>query len=164
MARQVPSYSPRHFLGYVRCPPRRPEGFQGGATRILSNIVDEVAMPLLLNLRQHIPIHIRRLTFSKMERQYLKRIEAGDALVDKELIAIVQEAEAHLREMRAADQVPDPWPTEKNEDISTPSEGPLKPPRPMAQRLQRPGNIEDRLGQCVPENEGPETRACHKCK
>ena len=32
----------------------------------------------------------------------------------------------------------------------------------MAERLQQPGNIKDRLGQLVLENEGLETRACHK--
>ena len=48
---------------------------------------------MALNLRKHIPIHIRRRTFSKTERQDLKRIRAGDALVNKdELIASAQEA------------------------------------------------------------------------
>lgn len=121
-------------------------------------------MPLLLNLRKHIPIHIGRLNFSKMERQYLKRIEVGDALVNKELIAIAGEAEAHLQERRAAGQVPHPRPTLKNEDLSTPPEGPPTPPRPMAERLQQPGDIKDRIGQRVLENEGSEKRACHKCK
>ena len=57
---------------------------------------------MALNLRKHIPIHIRRRAFSKTERQDLKRTRARDALVNKdELIASAQETEAHLLQFEA---------------------------------------------------------------
>ena len=58
-----------------------------------------------------------------MERKYMKRTRAGDALVNKdELIAIAQEAKFHLVEFGAEMRAPgpDPRPTEKNGDPLTP--------------------------------------------
>ena len=47
---------------------------------------------LALNLRRHIPVHIRRITMSAMARKDKKRTQNTEPLVDKdEVIAIAQE-------------------------------------------------------------------------
>ena len=74
---------------------------------------DEVASPLLfaglmtsrglaLNLRSHIPIHIRRATLNVMAREDERRFNEGELLTDKdELMALAQKKETFLLEFEA---------------------------------------------------------------
>ena len=74
---------------------------------------DEVALPLLiaglmtprglaLNLRRHIPIHIRRATLTAMMRDDEKRFKQGKLLMNKDqLMALAQRKEAFLLEFEA---------------------------------------------------------------
>ena len=74
---------------------------------------------LALNLRRHIPIHIKRVTLNTMMREDERRFDQGELLTDKdELMALAQKKEAVLlgfeAAMRTAGQTPDPRPTEGN--------------------------------------------------
>ena len=167
----------------------------------LADRFDEVAIPLLtaglmtsrglaLTLRQHLPIHIRKATLLAMKAEDKKRIRRGDALINKdELMKMAQAEEGFLlefeAEMRAAGQVPDPRPVE---------EGAIEPPlaarphRQMADRLgpqiaqelrdvlgmvpaalrDRVGtpptrDIRERLGTRIEGTPLPDTRSCHQC-
>ena len=115
----------------------------------LADRFDEVAVPLLtaglmttcrlaLNLRRHIPVHIRRSTINAMMREDEKRFEKGTLLMDKdELMALAQRKEGILlefeAEMRAAGQVPDPRPT--GDDLPHPAPPPPRPHRVVGDRL-----------------------------
>ena len=114
----------------------------------LADRFDEVAEPLLiaglmttrglaLNLREHIPPHIRKATRGAMMREDMKRFKNGDPLVDKdELLKMAQDSEAFLQwfetEQRAAGLTPDARDTEIGH--TTPSH-PKATPRPMEDRL-----------------------------
>ena len=92
----------------------------------LTDRFDEVAEPLLagglmatrdqsllvLNLRAHIPAHIRKTTLGAMMRQDMIRYKKGEPLTDRdELLQLAQDAESFLlgfmTEMRAAGLQPD---------------------------------------------------------
>ena len=122
---------------------------------------------LALNLRQHIPYHIRKATMAAMTREDKKRVKKGDVLINKdELIVLAQEEESFLLEfeveMRAAGQVPEPRPVQDPAPRPTPE---VPRPRPMAERLGHvPAcDIKDRLGTRVEATPTPETRDCHLC-
>ena len=65
-------------------------------------------------------------------------------------------------EMRAAGQVPDPRPINMVDILPSPENIP-RPPRPMAERLQRPGNIMGSLGARTPNRPVADIRECHQC-
>ena len=125
----------------------------------LTNRFDEVAEPLIsaglvttrglvLNLRAHIPAHIRKTTLGAMMRQDLMRFKKGLSLTDRdELLQLAQDAESFLLEfeieMRAAGLTPDARQTESNQ--TTPP--PYKPThRPMEDRLGARRDVRERLG------------------
>ena len=138
---------------------------------------DEVALPLLtaklmtprglaLNLRRHIPLHIRRTTLSAMMRDDEKCFEQGKLLMNKDqLMALAQRKEAFLlefeAEMRAAGQVPDPRPVEDHQ-LAPPV--PLRPLRPEPIRPQPGKDGRDRFNNKGGEAPTAETRECHICK
>ena len=67
---------------------------------------------LALNLRAHIPAHIRKTTLGAMMRQDMIRYKKGEPLMDRdELLQLAQDAESFLlefeTEMRAAGLQPD---------------------------------------------------------
>lgn len=118
-------------------------------------------MPLLLvglmtlNLREHIPVHIRGFTISTMRKEDKSRTRCGEVMVNEdELIAMAQGEEGLLPEfefeMRAAGQVLDPHQTQKAFAFSNVARSSTRPPRPMAERLQQLGNLKDRLGALIP--------------
>ena len=79
----------------------------------LADRFDEVAIPLLtaclmtsrglaLTLRQHLPIHIRKATLLAMKAEDKKRIRRGDALINKdELMKMAQAEKGFLLEFEA---------------------------------------------------------------
>lgn len=66
-------------------------------------------------------------------------------------------------EMRVAGQVLDPRPAERNGGIVSSREVPRRQPRPMANWVQQPGNIKDRMGSAHTKERRPQTRAWYKC-
>ena len=142
----------------------------------LTDRFDEVAEPLLaaglmttrglaLNLRAHIPAHLRKATLEAMMRQDMIRYKKGLPMTDKdELLRLAQDAESFLlefeTEMRAAGLTPD----ERHTDSGQPAPPPHKPThRPMEERLGG-GNrdVRERLGPRVPPTQ--DTRECNHCK
>ena len=96
---------------------------------------------LALNLREHIPPHIRKATRGAMMREDMRRFKKGDALVDKdELLKMAQDNEAFLlefeTEQRAAGLTSDARDTEP------------RPPAPIHSKAP-PCPMEDRLGGSV---------------
>ena len=143
---------------------------------------DEVALPLLtaglmtprglaLNLRRHIPLHIRRSTLSAMMRDDEKRFEQGKLLMNKDqLMVLAQRKEAFLlefeAEMRAAGQVPDPRPVEDHQlgQQPPPANFGLRQPRPELNRPQPLRDGRDRFNNKSGAAPTAETRECHICK
>ena len=135
---------------------------------------DEVALPLLtaglmtsrglaLNLRRHIPIHIRRNTLAAMLREDERRFEKGKLLIDKdELMALAQRKEAFLlefeAEMRATGQTPDPRMVEDHQFGFPP------PPRPSRPPASQPGREARDRGTIAGDSSPADTRECNICK
>lgn len=127
----------------------------------LADRFDEVADPLLranpmttrglaLNLRIHIPAHIRRATLGAMMREELRRFILQLPLVEKDdLLTMMRNAEAFWlefeTEQRAASLTPSPHDTDLN--FPAPAFPPKIVPRPMEERLGGGAkDIKDRLG------------------
>ena len=138
---------------------------------------DQVAMSLLtagllttrglaLNLRSHVPVHIRRVALSSTRREDMKRFKNGEHLVDKvELMKLAHESEAFFLEfeakIRVAGLTPEP---QQAEDHCVPLlPFPKQNQRPMEERLDRgTRDMRDRLG---PRVDTPmANRECHVCK
>ena len=108
-------------------------------------------------LRKHIPIFLRKKTFSKMETQdYKRRIRGEDPSTLQEMIAIAREVEmniiAHEAEMRKCGKMPPPRSTDPcTHEAPTPDHvaaevgGDNRIKRPMADRLGERLLLKDRL-------------------
>ena len=115
----------------------------------LADRFDEVADPLLqrnlmttrglaLNLRIHVPAHIRRATLGAMMREDLRRFILQLPLVDKdELLTMMRNAEAFLLEFETEQRAAGLTPSPRDTDISfrAPAFPPKNVPRPMEERL-----------------------------
>lgn len=135
---------------------------------------DEMAEPLLsaglmttrwlaLNLRTHIPAHIKKSTLgAMMKREDMRRFKRGLPLVDKdELLSLAQDSKTFLLEFEAEQRAAGLTPDARMEDRRPAYPQPKNAQRPMEERLnQGTRDLKERLG---PQN-ALGTRECNFCK
>ena len=112
----------------------------------LADRFDEVRDPLLranlmtprglaLNLRIHVPAHIRRSTLGQMLREDQRRFVNNKPLVDKdELLTMMRNAEAFLLEFETEQRAAGLTPSPRDADISFPT--PMFPPKTVPQNME----------------------------
>ena len=131
----------------------------------LADRFDEVAEPLrsaglmttrglALNLRAHIPAHIRKTTLAAMMKQDMSRFKQNLPMTDKdEVLKQAQDSETFLLEFeterRAAGLIPEPRDTDMGHYAAAPP--PRLAHRPMEDRLGAAmRDVRERLGPKVP--------------